>query len=130
MYSVLGLPVDLLLGTTSASLPQLPLPLGISPAIIAKTAGPSVVISVGIPPISMKWAEKIRQREFIDLSKSGSPTRRDHHYNRGALVSVESATRLQRKTIGISDILSWLNLVISIWVHIGISICGRSSKCN
>ena len=54
MYLGLGLPVDPLLEFTS---PQLPLPLGTSPEVISRTAGPSVVISEGIPPISMKWVD-------------------------------------------------------------------------
>ena len=112
--SVLGLPVDPLLGMASSSSPhvQLPLPLGTSPEVISKTAGSSVVITEGIAPISMKLVEKIRQWEFVDLSKLLQ--NQDSHPEEatiiidGQLVSVESGTRSQRKATGISDILSWL----------------------
>ena len=57
VYLGLGLPMDPLLGTTSASSPQLPLPLGTSPEVITRTASPSMLISEGIPPISMKWVD-------------------------------------------------------------------------
>ena len=69
MCSVLGLLVDPLLLTTSASSLQLTLPLGTYPEFISKTAGPLVAITEGIPLISMKLVEKICQWKFIDLSK-------------------------------------------------------------
>ena len=71
IYSRLGLPVDPLLGTanTSTLSPPLTLPLGTATELIAKTAAPSVVITEGIPPISVKMIEKICRWEFIDLSK-------------------------------------------------------------
>ena len=68
-YTSLGLPVDPLLGTANNSSLQLPVPLGTHPEVVAKTAVPSVVISEGIPPTSVKIIEKIRRWEFIDLAK-------------------------------------------------------------
>ena len=47
------------LGTISAPSPQLPLPLGTSPEVIANTAGPSVVISEGILSVSINCMQKI-----------------------------------------------------------------------
>ena len=69
LYTSLGLPVDPLLGKANNLSLQLPVPLGTHPEVVAKTAAPFVVISEGIPPISVKIVEKIRRWEFIDLAK-------------------------------------------------------------
>ena len=58
LYTSLGLPVDPLLGTANNLSLQLPVPLGTHPEVVAKTAAPSVVISEGVPPISVKIVEK------------------------------------------------------------------------
>ena len=47
-------------------------------------------------------------RSIQTVTKSGGPTGRGYHYNRGAVGISGVATRSQRKTTGISDILSRL----------------------
>ena len=89
MCSVLGLLVDPLLQTTSASSLELTLPLGTYPEFISKTAGPLVAITEGIPLISMKskLVEKICQWKFIDLSKllqNQDSQPEEPHHHRGA----------------------------------------------
>ena len=60
--------MDPLLSVSSSSQPQWPLPL---PAVMAgnaeMAAGPSVIVTEGIPPISSKVVEKIRRWEYVDL---------------------------------------------------------------
>ena len=106
--------VDPLLGTAYDSSPQLPLPLGTHPEIVAKTAAPSIVIAEGIPPIPVKLVEKIRRWEFIDLSKLlvSQDTQPDEPtvVVGGQLVVLDSQMRSQRKTTSISDILSWFQV--------------------
>ena len=67
-WSNLGLPVDLLLGTASPTMPHLPLPLGPMASTVARIAAPSVVITEGIPLVSFKAVERIRQWEFVELA--------------------------------------------------------------
>ncbi len=111
-YAGLGLPVDPLLGIAHDASPQLPLPLGTHPEIVARTAAPSIVISEGIPPIPVKLVEKIRCWEFIDLAKLlvNQETQPDHPtiIIDGQLVALESPVKSQKKTAGINDILSWV----------------------
>ena len=49
-------------------MPHLPLPLGPMASTVARTAAPSVVITEGIPPVSFKVVERIRQWEFVELA--------------------------------------------------------------
>ena len=111
-YARLRLPVDPLLGTAYASSPQLPLPLGTHPEIVAKTAAPSVVISEGIPPIPVKLVEKIRHWEFIDLAKllinHETQPEQPTIIIGGQLVTLDSPVKSQKKTTAITDILSWV----------------------
>lgn len=111
-YTRLGLPVDPLLGTAYASSPQLPLPLGTHPEIVAKTAAPSIVITEGIPPIPVKLVEKIRRWEFIDLAKllvnQETQPEQPTILIGGQLVALESPVKSQRKATAINDILSWV----------------------
>ena len=110
VYS-LGLPVDPLLGTANNSSLQLPVPLGTHPEVVAKTAAPSVVISEGIPPISVKLVEKIRRWEFIDLAKllvnQDNQPEESTVVVGGQIMVLESQSRSQRKTTAINDILAW-----------------------
>jgi len=63
----MGLTVDPLLSVSSNSLPQWPLPLVSSATENDELAGPSVIVTEGIPPVPAKVVEKIRRWEYIDL---------------------------------------------------------------
>ena len=63
----MGLAVDPLLNVSSSSLPQWPLPLTASIADNIEVAGPSVIVTEGIPPVSTKIVEKIHHWEYVDL---------------------------------------------------------------
>ena len=64
----------------------------------------------------MKWVEKMHRWEYIDLSKllqnQEAQPEEATTIIEGQLVLVESATRSQRKTTGINDILSWLQVFL------------------
>ena len=60
--------MDPQLGADSLTLPQLPLPLGSLASTVARTAAPSVVVTEGIPPVSVKMVERIHRWEFVELA--------------------------------------------------------------
>ena len=112
MWSSLGLPVDSRLGADLLTLPQLAMPLGSLPSTIARTTALSVVVIEGIPPISVKMVERIRQWEFVDLAnllilQDNKVDEAPFGLDKGHL-GYKAPSRAQGKHMVIDNIMSWL----------------------
>lgn len=111
-WSNLGLPVDPLLGTASPTLPHLPLPLGSLESTAAKTTAPSVVVTEGIPPVSVKVVERIRRWEFVELENLliTQDKKSDEYplFVDSDQLGYRAPSRAQGKLPVISNIMTWL----------------------
>ena len=78
--------------------------------LAAQSLSTLVVMAEGIPPISCKLVEKIKQWEYIDLATllDDHPTSDQGALLNGQLTVVSSNSQRRRQAKAISDILTWL----------------------
>ena len=78
--------------------------------LAAQSPSTLVVVAEGIPPISCKLVEKIKQWEYIDLATllDDHPTSDQGPLLNGQLTVVSSNSQRRRQAKAISDILTWL----------------------
>jgi len=111
-WSNLRLPVDPLLGSSSSqTLPSLPLLLGPQASLVARTAFPAVVVTEGIPPVSLKVIERVRWWEYVDLATllASQDTNDDAHpHGDTEHYGQKSSSRSKGKYPHIHDIMTWL----------------------
>jgi len=87
----------------SNSLPQWPLPLISSTTENDELAGPSVIVTEGIPPVPAKVVEKIRHWGYIDLGSLLAS-----HESQGSSRDSRKDLQRNRKPPPVNYLLNWL----------------------